>query len=348
MTSDLETLVRRELDHVAGLVHPTPEWTAGIHAGLDSQRRASRRRQLGLVAAVAAAVAAITVVASYQPNDRVQPAPRPAENGLRLVDIGGRSMSVDCRGHSAAGAPTVVLDAALGGHPEAYDDVRAGLVSDMRVCTYDRAGTGRSHAADLFPRTARTVSDDLARLVDAGGLGPSIVLVTDGFSALSAAVFAGDHPDLVSGLVFIAPRGPHVTDGEVEALGARRRGEPALVTDLRVAYASDTFSRNGEQISWPRSEEEVRSLLDTPGPAFGGTPTVVLVPELGFDALPSLPTAMRHQWWDVWRADQRLLASESVNGRLREVAGAVRSLATTAPGEVVRAVRDVVDLAASS
>ena len=259
--------------------------------GLEHEQAKVRRRRLASVVAAAAVVALVVVVVGARGAGRPQPAPDPDRTPRhQMVDIGGRSLGLSCWGVSPAGTPTVVLETGLGGHAATYDEVRADLADELRVCTYDRAGTGRSHAADTFPRTARSLSDDLAALVEAGGLGPSIVLVTDGFTALSGAVFASDHPELVTGLVFLDPRGPHVSRAEVRALGAPTSGEPALMKELRGAYRTDTLSRNGEQISYPASEAEVAALLEAPGPALGETATVVLTPALGVKPCPRSPT----------------------------------------------------------
>ena len=345
MSPDVEEVVRRELDAISAEVTTRPEWTASVLTGLGRQKTTVRRRQVVTVVAAAAAVALVIGMLGARDSGRPQPAPEPDRStGQRMVDIGGRSLSLSCSGVSPTGAPTVVLETGLGGHAATYDAVRGDLADQLRVCTYDRAGTGRSHAADTFPRTARSLSDDLAALVEAGGLGPSIVLVTDGFTALSGAVFASDHPELVTGLVFLDPRGPHVSRAEVRALGAPTSGEPALMKELRGAYRTDTLSRNGEQISYPASEAEVAALLEAPGPALGETATVVLTPALGVNALPPLPDAIRAVWWQAWLTDQDLLASESTRGVVRVVPDVSGSLAASAPTWVSSAVREVAGL----
>lgn len=341
MSDDVETLVRHELDSVAARVTRRPEWTAAVLAGFESRRTRARRRTAAATL-VAAAVVAVLLAAGVAGDDDRRPRPAPAPPDVeRMVDVGGRSLSMSCSGTSPLGEPTVLLDNALGGAAESYADVRAAVAADLRVCTYDRAGTGDSHAARDFPRTARSVADDLARLVRAGDLGPSVVLVTDGFTALSGSVFAADNPDLVTGLVFLDPRGPHVSARQVSALGSRSPGEPRIVSDLRQSFAADALSLNGEQISWPASEAESAQVLDRPGPAFGDTPTVVLAPGLGRSQLPPLPGPIRSAWWDAVRADQELLAAESSRGRLRVVPNVAGALATSAPASVVAAIREV-------
>ena len=345
MTYDVEEVVRRGLDTASADVSPRPAWTTSVLAGLERQHTVVRRRQLLMAAAATALIATVIVLVSGRDAGRAQPAPEPdPPAGQRMVDIGGRKLSLECSGASSSNRPTVILETGLGGQAATYDQVKSLLTDDLRLCTYDHAGTGESDAADVFPRTARSLADDLARLVDAAGLGPSVVLVTDGFTGMSGAVFAADHPELVTGLVFLDPRGPHVSLTEAEALGRRTRGEPRLLTELRGAYETDSLSRNGEQISYPDSETEAAAVLDAPGPAFGAIPTVVLTSQLARAALPPLPAPIRGAWWQAWRADQEQLAHESTRGVLREVARQSGSLAASAPADVASAIREVARL----
>jgi len=340
MSNDLETLLRRELDSVAAQVSPRPGWASQVRAGLEARRTPAWHRPAAALLAVAAVVTTVLVVSGHR-DGRPEPAPEPVRDEARMVDIGERSLSLSCSGVSESGEPTVVLETALGGRSASYDAVKASVARDLRVCTYDRAGTGDSHAARDFPRTARSLADDLASLVEAADLGPSIVLVTDGFTGLSGAVFAGDHPGLVTGLVFLDPRGPHVSQAQAQALGPQTASEPEVVAQLRSAFATDSLSLNGEQVSWPASEAEAAALLDPPGPAFGEVPTIVLRPRLGRQVLPPLPPSTRSAWWDAVRADQDQLAAESTQGVLRVVPGVEGSLAASAADAVADAIREV-------
>src|SRR4051795_9596630 len=101
---DLEELIRGELQAVSADVAPRPEWTTSVLVHLHHRHAAVRRAQLlVLVAVVALAATAIVLVGSSDAG-RPQPAPRPEPpGGHRMVDIGGRALSLDCFGRSSSG-----------------------------------------------------------------------------------------------------------------------------------------------------------------------------------------------------------------------------------------------------
>src|SRR5438876_9931029 len=74
----------------------------------------------------------------------------------KLVDIGGYRLHINCTG---TGSPTVILDAALGGTSPDWIKVQPAVARFTRVCSYDRAGYGRSESGP-GPRTSQpTVTD---------------------------------------------------------------------------------------------------------------------------------------------------------------------------------------------
>ena len=75
---------------------------------------------------------------------------RTCRSGER-VDIGGRSLYLDCRGE---GSPTVVLEAGMGSGRRAWAPVLDALAATTRTCAYDRAGRGSSD-----PRGRHTLAD---------------------------------------------------------------------------------------------------------------------------------------------------------------------------------------------
>ena len=103
-----------------------------------------------------------------------------------LVDIGGRSLYLECHGE---GSPTVVLEAGYRAsarywsddllHPDAPRTMVLPAVAEFtRVCAYDRPGTYASIGEDDFvsrsdpiaqPRTAPEVVAELHALLQAGG-----------------------------------------------------------------------------------------------------------------------------------------------------------------------------------
>jgi pimeloyl-ACP methyl ester carboxylesterase len=82
------------------------------------------------------------------------------------------------------------------------------FASRHRVITFDALGNGRSDRPD-DPQAydERAFAGDILRVLDATATN-RVVLVSLSLGALRALVFAGDHPDRVSGLVFIGPAVP--------------------------------------------------------------------------------------------------------------------------------------------
>ncbi len=333
----MEVLIGDHLEAAARHMDVDPAWSRAVLRRMARQR-VVRRRVAASVACLCMAAASVLVTAvghSIRVDDT------PVGGGPhRLVDVGGgRDLYLSCRGTAPAGSPTVLMDADLGAGPRSFGNLPAALTAGLEVCTYDRAGTGRSDAASSFPRTAADLADDIAAVVEAGHLSDQVLLVSSGFSAMTATVFAAEHPDLLAGLILLDPIGPDVASSELSALGGRAPGEPRLVTDLRNSLTSDARSQNGEQVSWPASEQLARELLDRPGPAFGAIPVAVLWSERGREVLPALPAAVRRAWWEAVTAGQRAYAAESSVSDLHEVRGAVAAPATEAPDEVARTIR---------
>jgi hypothetical protein len=134
-----------------------------------------------------------------------------------LVDIGGRSLYLDCRGR---GSPTVILESGAGNDARVWDTVSLpagatsgavlpGVAEFTRVCAYDRPGTflgpglpGRSDPVAM-PRTAGDIVTDLhALLADADVPGP-YVMAGHSFGGLVARLYASTYPDEVVGLILI-------------------------------------------------------------------------------------------------------------------------------------------------
>ena len=114
----------------------------------------------------------------------------------RMVDIGGRSLLLDCQGE---GSPTVVLEA--GRFPStAWSAVLSGASQFTRVCRYDRANTGSSDPAPL-PRTGQDIVADLHALLTAANVPGPYVLVGESLGGLFLRLYAAAYPDEVAGMV---------------------------------------------------------------------------------------------------------------------------------------------------
>ena len=150
------------------------------------------------------------------------------------VDIGeGRALFLDCQG---SGSPTVFIIPGMGSYAEVwnyvvppddptwsspYDDIeRASLIASpeaaqptvaqtTRVCAYDRPDTrpdgGQRSTPVPQPHHLQQDVDDVIALIAAAGLTGPFVFVAHSYGGLVLDLLARQHPDRVSGLVFVEP-----------------------------------------------------------------------------------------------------------------------------------------------
>ncbi|MBA2717989.1 MAG: alpha/beta fold hydrolase [Chloroflexi bacterium] len=176
-------------------------------------------------------------VASPAPASAMASPPTTAE--ARTVDVGGRSLHIECQG---SGSPTVVLEAGLTGDHRTWEGVAPLLAKRVRVCAYDRANVPPSDAAPT-PRTVEDVVDDLAALLEASGETTPIVLVGFSFGGLASQMYAAARPDDVAGLVLVESNHPdenddfwaHLTPAQIKEDRAFMRDNPEGI-DLEASF----------------------------------------------------------------------------------------------------------------
>jgi pimeloyl-ACP methyl ester carboxylesterase len=137
-----------------------------------------------------------------------------------LVDIGGRSVYLECRG---TGSPTVVLVAGYRASARYWSDdllnpdaprtmVLPAVAEFTRVCAYDRPGTYASIGEDDFvgrsdaiaqPRTAPDAVAELHALLQAAEVPGPYVLAGHSLGGLFTRLYASTYPDEVVGLVLV-------------------------------------------------------------------------------------------------------------------------------------------------
>jgi pimeloyl-ACP methyl ester carboxylesterase len=183
------------------------------------------------------------------PTVAPQPSGPLATPEARTVDIGGRSLRIDCQG---SGSPTVVLEAGLTGDHRTWDRVAPALARRVRVCAYDRANVGWSDPAPT-PRTAEDAVADLAALLQKSGEKGPYVLVGFSFGGLTSQMYAATHPEDVAGLVLIESNHPDEVDDFWEHL------TPAQIEEER-AFMAD----NPEGIDLAASFEQAQAAADLP------------------------------------------------------------------------------------
>jgi pimeloyl-ACP methyl ester carboxylesterase len=174
-----------------------------------------------------------------------------------LVDIGGRSLYLDCRGQRLGGgsgvtSPTVVLISGMGSGAGTWSPVLDDLAASTRTCAYDRAGLGGSDARGVH--TLADAVDDLRTLLEAAGEHGPFVVVGHSLGGDHARLFGSVHRDEVVGVLLVDPFDPDLEAAFVHPLlGALRPEYDARLDGLRSLVASV------EQLDWTTSEAQLRS-----------------------------------------------------------------------------------------
>src|SRR4051794_19350613 len=137
-----------------------------------------------------------------------------------LVDIGGRSIYLECRGE---GSPTVVLVAGSGSSARYWtDDLRPAdpprsmvfpeVATTTRVCAYDRPGTYAFVGDEPFisrsdpivqPVTPMDIVAELHALLQAAGIPGPYVLAGHSIGGFVSRMYASTYPDEVVGMVVV-------------------------------------------------------------------------------------------------------------------------------------------------
>ena len=267
----------------------------------------------------------------------------------RLVDIGGYSLHLDCRGK---GTPTVVMDAGLGASSLDWILVQPELARTTRVCTYDRAGMGSSDPGPL-PRSPGRLAEELHLLLEKGGVRGPYILVAHSLAAKNVRMFASAYPADVAGMVLVDARS-ELMDIGIDAepfrsalndqaflysvarrfgiarlFGSALIGQPRLQPDIatRMALAATA----PKAITTTTEEGLARSADDTAlaTATLGSIPLVVIA---AGDSMAGIPN---------WPVAQSKMAQLSTRGRLVIAEASSHSVQLDQPNVVLGAVRDV-------
>jgi pimeloyl-ACP methyl ester carboxylesterase len=212
------------------------------------------------------------------------PLPTVLEAGA-LIDIGGgRALFLQCT-QPVAGAPAVILEAGLAADHTAWSQVQPAAAQYARVCSYDRAGLGRSSPGPA-PRDAERAAADLRALLDAAGVAGPYILVGHSFGGLFARRFAADNAAAVAGVVLVDAVHEDWWQQAREALPPEAPGDSERLKSFRRFLTAEVAdpARNAEGIAIPAVAEQVRE-----AGSLGATPLVVLVAGVADVLAPGLP-----------------------------------------------------------
>jgi pimeloyl-ACP methyl ester carboxylesterase len=116
----------------------------------------------------------------------------------KMIDVGGHRLYIECTG---SGGPAVILQAGLGASSSSWASIAPAVAAMTTVCTYDRAGHGRSDEAGSQDGIA--LATDLHTLLERAGVPGPYVLVGHSSGGPYVRVFAAQYPDEVAGMVLL-------------------------------------------------------------------------------------------------------------------------------------------------
>jgi pimeloyl-ACP methyl ester carboxylesterase len=122
--------------------------------------------------------------------------------------VNGHSLYISCSGR---GAPTVVLFNGLGERASSWKRVQPNISGTARVCTFDRAGEGRSGPAS-GPQDGRELAADLHGLLAAAHVSGPYVLAGHSVGGTYALVYAHEYPSQVAGMALVDSATPYQFD----------------------------------------------------------------------------------------------------------------------------------------
>ncbi|HEX8800293.1 MAG TPA: alpha/beta fold hydrolase [Terriglobales bacterium] len=161
----------------------------------------SKRRWLRWFTAIVVLLILLTAAVgfTYEAIGRRRDSCHPFRVGT-AVDIGGRSLNIDCAG---TGSPAVILEAGGGGRGGyGWREVQSGVATFTTVCWYDRAGEGWSDPP-TSPRSSATVVQDLHELLQRTPVPGPYVLVGHSIGGEYVRIYASKFPAEVAGLVLV-------------------------------------------------------------------------------------------------------------------------------------------------
>jgi pimeloyl-ACP methyl ester carboxylesterase len=153
-----------------------------------------RTKLAGAVALVLVAAVVVNAALARQDVARFQP---PGA----LITVAGHKLHLFCEG---AGAPTVILDAGLGGSSLYLRTIQRALKDSVRTCAYDRAGLGWSESGSGQLDVASS-ANELRELLRASKTPLPAVLVGHSLGANIAEYYAATFGADLAGAVLIDP-----------------------------------------------------------------------------------------------------------------------------------------------
>lgn len=285
----------------------------------------------------------------------------------KVVDVEGLSLHYLNRGDDG---PVVVFDSPTGASSMGWALVEPEVAKFGRTVAWDRPGYGWSDPGPR-PQTSGRLVDQLHGLLEESGAPKPYVLVGSSFGACNVRLFAFRYPEEVAGLVLVDPahedqfeRTPvpplpsvwtlrlfqvasrlgvmRLADMPVDIAGMNvlpnELQAPALAVGLRSTAVDAIVA---ETAAIEQGFAEVRQARISAGEhPLGDLPLIVLTRR---EKTP--PVGDEVALYDLWVRLHEELAAESTRGRQIFVPDSGHFIAVDQPAAVVKAIREVVDMA---
>jgi len=243
----------------------------------------------------------------------------------QLVDIGGRQLFINCLGEAKDGQPIVILDSGLGSDSTSWKLVQPEVAKFARVCSYDRAGLGRSEKAPKLG-DGDSIIADLHRLLVAANIRPPFVLVGHSLGGLNSRRYAVEHPSDVVGMVFVDSPNENASPRFWKIFREVHRREPTPEEERLIV---------GEDLDMKVVEEQAREKRWE-----ADIPLIVLTRDSS-KAPPESEFDMRRE--ALRKEMQAELVKRSKLGEQRVILGAGHDIQLDNPGAVIQAIRDILE-----
>ena len=238
-----------------------------------------------------------------------------ASGAPMMVNIGGRNLYLSCSGKISS--PVVILEAGGGGTSESWDRVQSEVAKITRVCSYDRAGSGKSDAPGHQHSMQEHVAD-LHALLQKAGIKPPYIFVGHSLGGLIVRRYQTQFSGEVVGMVLV--------DSAHEEQLARFKDIPGALVGPPANPANwlnEGFLLPGQHLQWH---------VDMP--------LIVLEHGRPID-LPATIRARSKELEQIMHEQQRDLASRSSKGQLRTAKESGHDIPAEKPKDVIDAIHDV-------
>jgi pimeloyl-ACP methyl ester carboxylesterase len=169
----------------------------------------------------------------------------------QMIDVGGSKLHINCSGKFLEDSPTVVMEAGLNASSETWSSIQPEIARFTRVCTYDRAGLGKSDPPSRRPGTSRQIAGDLHALLKKTGIKSPIVLVGHSFGGINVRMYASLYPEDVVGMVLVDSSHEEETAKWLAIIPPEIRRE--------MEKAGGEKLMGGEEIDLPESQRQMKA-----------------------------------------------------------------------------------------